>query len=222
MAWKTLDAQSRAADAQSRAADAQSITSYLGFGTLFLASLGLVKVDNDIMKLRKEQAARDFAYKAEQAERDLAYKAEQASRDLAAAATLNVTVLLLARQTPPTPPPMPPSEKARLTASLLLPAMPLADAPAVTMHFPDGLRAVTARVSPDSSAGFLYTRARLLLTAAGADAGCPFDLHAMWAVGLDAVMVQDEPSLALRAAGMVGDADVTLVWRGREGSTPPT
>jgi hypothetical protein len=106
--------------------------------------------------------------------------------------------------------------------SLLPPAMSPAHGPVVTLHLPDGLRAATARVSPDSSVGSLYTRARLELASAGAYPGRPFDLHAAWAVGLEAVMLRDEPLLALCDAGMVGDAEVTVVWCELEDTTPPT
>jgi hypothetical protein len=119
VAWKGVEAQLKAAEAQ-------TLTGYAGLGTLLIASVGLVKVSRDIKALsteqaardasyKTEQAARDASYKTEQAARDASYKTEQAARDRAAAAALNVTVLLLARQTPPTPPPLPLPEAARLT-----------------------------------------------------------------------------------------------------------
>lgn len=37
-----------------------------------------------------------------------------------------------------------------------------------------------------------------------------------------AVMLREERSLALRSAGMMGDAEVTVVWRERKETTTPT
>jgi len=193
--------QTEAAKAQTEAAKAQTVMAVVGLGTLLLASVGLVKLDRDQLLLKEEQAARDEAYKN-----------EQAARNITASAMLNATVVLIARQTLPVPPPLVLADAARLTASLLPPAMPPSHGPAVTLHLPDGLRAVTARFSPDDTAGSLHAWAKLELLTAGVSPLRPYRLHATWAKGLDGAVLRDEQTLLLRSAGLVGDAELTLVW----------
>ena len=86
----------------------------------------------------------------------------------------------------------------------------------MTLHLPDGLRAVTARFSPDDTAGSLHTWARLSLLSEGNSPMRPYELHALWMKGLPEVVLQDEPALLLRSAGFVGDAELSLLWRDLE------
>jgi hypothetical protein len=199
----------RMADSALAASNAQIAMGIVGIGTLLVAAVGVVKVENDLRSLRLEQEARDVADKKEQAERDVAYKKEQAARDAAASALLNATVLLITREAPP----LSQAEAARLTLGLLLPATPPSDASSVTLHLPKELRAATARFSPDTSASSLHTWVKLTLLAQKVSPQRPYELRAVWAKGLAEVTLADEQALTLRSAGMAGDAEVTLVWK---------
>ena len=180
--------------------NAQTVLAFVSLCTHLLVSLGLAKLGSDLISLERKQAARDEAYKR-----------EQAARNMAASAMLNATVLLIIRQTSPTPPPLTLADGARLTVSLLPPS----HGPAVTLHLPDGLRAATRRFSPDDTAGLLHSWAKLELAAAGVSPLRPYELHATWARGLDGVVLRDDQALPLGSAGFVGDAELTLVWLDR-------